>query len=93
MLWERCRFFIIMPLGTTVEVVGGSCCVLCFVFQPHQCGEEVNLTLVEQLVSKYRFDLEQPLPPGHDPWAVAEKWVTDRQLLPEDAPELGVLRR
>ena len=53
---------------------------------------KVNVTLVEQLVRQYRVDLNhQPLPPGEagDPWAIAEKWVTDREVLPAHAPQLG----
>ena len=40
----------------------------------------------------YRFDLDTPLPEGErDPWAVAKQWVTDSEVLPDYAPELGKL--
>ena len=47
--------------------------------------------MVEELVRKYSFDLKQPLPEGQDPWILAEKWVTDTEVLPEYAPDLGKL--
>ena len=54
---------------------------------------KVNLTLVEELVAKYRFDLDKPLPEGEgqNPWALAEKWATVSQVLPEYTPDLGQL--
>ena len=63
-----------------------------FVVQFQVDGDKVNLTLVEELVARYRFDLDSPLPEGEgDPWAVAEQWVTDSEVLPDYAPELGTL--
>ena len=57
--------------------------------------QEVNLTLVEQLVKKYRVVLEKPLQQGQgrDLYALADKWVTEKGILPEYAPELGKLHR
>ena len=58
-------------------------------------GVKVNLTLVEELVAKYRFDLDKPLPEGEgqNPWALAEKWATVSQVLPEYTPDLGQLHQ
>ena len=57
--------------------------------------QEVNLTLVEQLVKKYRVVLEKPLQQGQgrDLYDLADKWVTEKGILPEYAPELGKLHR
>ena len=47
--------------------------------------------VVDQLVKKYHVDFNMRLEPGQSPWKIAARWVTNRQVLPEPAPELGEL--
>ena len=71
--------------------------VLMFMLVVHSQRDEpdVNVSLlVEQLVKKYSVDLEQPLRQDkvHDLYALADTWVTSRNILPEYTPQLGKLQ-
>ena len=68
-----------------------------FAVQSQLDGDKVNLTLVDELVRKYRVDMEQtwlsPQGKSRDIFALAEKWFTGREILPGNAPQLGKLLR
>ena len=71
--------------------------VLMFMLVVHsqRDGPDVNVNLlVEQLVKKYSVNLEQPLRQGNvqDLYALADTWVTNRNILPKYTPQLGKLQ-
>ncbi|KAK7115837.1 glycosaminoglycan xylosylkinase-like isoform X2 [Littorina saxatilis] len=53
--------------------------------------QHFNEDVVNTFIGKYRLDFNYTLPPGVSPWEVPRKWATSRELLPDQAPELGAV--